>query len=95
MASSDLGDGLARMRAVGMNTLLPKFGGLQAPPTEANLRSLRAWGLAARRASLLPGPGRGGRGGDGGLDLAGQREAPGSLLGEDEVAVDDDVEDAS
>src|SRR5438132_117851 len=56
LSASDLGDGLARMRAVGMNTLMPKFGGLQAPPTAENVRSLRDWGRAARqsRLHLLP-----------------------------------------
>ncbi len=45
-------EGLAQMKAVGMNLLMPKFGGLQAPPTEENIKQLQAWGEAARTYSL-------------------------------------------
>jgi len=52
LSSADLGEGIARMGQVGMNAVMPKFGGLQAPPTEANVERLRAWGEAARAADL-------------------------------------------
>ena len=52
LSAADLGGGLARMSAVGMNTLMPKFGRLQAPPTASDVRSLRDWGQAARRSGL-------------------------------------------
>ncbi len=56
LSSADLGAGIAQMKAVGMNTLLPKFGGLQSPPTEGNVTLLRRWGQAARdnHLHLLP-----------------------------------------
>jgi hypothetical protein len=49
----------------------------------------------AASLSLPRGPGLGRPGADGALDLAGRGEASRSLLREDEIAVDDDVEDAS
>jgi hypothetical protein len=52
LSAADLGEGLARMKAVGMNLVMPKFGGLQAPPTEDNLKSLRAWGEGAKANGL-------------------------------------------
>jgi len=52
LSAADLGEGVARMKAVGMNLLMPKFGGLQAPPTEANLKQLRAWGVSAQANGL-------------------------------------------
>ncbi|HLJ58038.1 MAG TPA: hypothetical protein VKT77_23570 [Chthonomonadaceae bacterium] len=52
MSAADLGPALAKMRAAGMNALLPKFGGLQSPPSEQNLKDLAAWGAAARSARL-------------------------------------------
>ncbi len=54
MSSADLGDGQARIKAVGMNLLMPKFGGLQAPPTVDNVKLLRAWGRSC--ASQRPAP---------------------------------------
>ncbi|MEI6503594.1 MAG: hypothetical protein WCP21_21515, partial [Armatimonadota bacterium] len=48
MSSGNLGPGQARMKAVGMNLLMPKFGGLQYPPTEDNGTLLRQWGDAAK-----------------------------------------------
>jgi len=52
MSVANLGEGQARMKAVGMNLLMPKFGGLQYPPTEANVQQLRAWGDSARTNGL-------------------------------------------
>jgi len=52
MASNDPLTGVAQMKAVGMNLLMPKFGGLQAPPTEANVKLLRAWGEAAEASGM-------------------------------------------
>lgn len=56
LSSADLGPDLARAKAAGMNALLPKFGGLQAPPTEANIALLKRWGEVARQQGmhLLP-----------------------------------------
>lgn len=48
LSAANLGPGQARMKAVGMNLLMPKFGGLQAPPTEDNLKLLRGWGESAK-----------------------------------------------
>jgi len=39
-------------KAAGMNLLMPKFGGLQAPPTEANWKLLREWCDAGRQAGI-------------------------------------------
>ncbi|MGE5531965.1 MAG: hypothetical protein ACM3VW_07620, partial [Bacteroidota bacterium] len=47
MSAANLGPGQARMKSVGMNLLMPKFGGLQAPPTEDNIKLLRQWGDSA------------------------------------------------
>ena len=46
----------ARMAAIGMNAVLPKFGGLTYPASEANLTLLREWSEATRAAGihLLP-----------------------------------------
>ena len=52
LSAADLGEGMARMKAVGMNLVMPKFGGLQAPPTADNLKSLRAWGESATANGL-------------------------------------------
>ncbi|MBU0608667.1 MAG: hypothetical protein KKI08_12330, partial [Armatimonadetes bacterium] len=52
LSSADLGDGQARMKSVGMNLLMPKFGGLQAPPTEGNIALLRRWGESAQATGL-------------------------------------------
>ena len=56
MASNDPLSGVAQMKAAGMNTLMPKFGGLQASPTPDNIALLRAWGEASAKAGmhLLP-----------------------------------------
>jgi hypothetical protein len=52
MSCADLGEGQPHMKAVGMNLLMPKFGGLQAPPTEDNIKLLRRWGEAAKTNGL-------------------------------------------
>ncbi len=52
LSSADLGEGITRMGAVGMNAVMPKFGGLHAPPTAADVELLRRWGEAARAADL-------------------------------------------
>ena len=52
LSAANLGTGQARMKAVGMNLLLPKFGGLQYPPTEDNVTLLRQWGAAAKTNGL-------------------------------------------
>ena len=52
MSCWNLGDGQARMKTVGMNLLMPKFGGLQAPPTEENIKLLRRWGDSAKANGL-------------------------------------------
>lgn len=56
LSASDPRATAAQMKAIGMNTLLPKFGDLQSPPSEANVRLLREWGEAAQNAGmhLLP-----------------------------------------
>ena len=52
MSAANLGPGQARMKSVGMNLLMPKFGGLQATPTEDNIKLLRQWGEAAKANGL-------------------------------------------
>ncbi|OGV73714.1 MAG: hypothetical protein A3K19_32715 [Lentisphaerae bacterium RIFOXYB12_FULL_65_16] len=46
----------ADMKAIGMNAVLPKFGGLTCPPDERNLALLREWGEATQKVGmyLLP-----------------------------------------
>lgn len=52
LSSGDLNDGLAKAKASGLNLLMPKFGGLQAPPTEANIKLLRDWGDKCRQLGI-------------------------------------------
>jgi hypothetical protein len=56
LSAGDPVSGVARMKAAGMNAVMPKFGGLQAPPTTDNVKLLGDWGAAARKAGvhLLP-----------------------------------------
>lgn len=80
MSSADLGEGQARMKAVGMNLLMPKFGGLQAPPTEDNIKLLRAWGDSAKANGLHLMPVYNFRGGSTEALLSDRREV--SITGE-------------
>ncbi len=52
LSVANLGDGLPRLKAAGMNVVMPKFGGLQVPPSAANLKQLRDWGAGARASGL-------------------------------------------
>ena len=56
LAANDPRAVVARARAVGMNALLPKFGGLTSPPDETSLRLLRQWGEAGIKSGthVLP-----------------------------------------
>lgn len=52
VAANDPRESVQRMKAIGMNAVLPKFGGLTNPPDEGNLKYLREWGEASRKAGL-------------------------------------------
>ena len=64
LSASDPLAGADRMKAVGMNALMPKFGGMHAPPTASDARLLASWGEAARRSGLRLLPVINFRGGD-------------------------------
>ena len=66
--------GVAQMRAAGMNLVMPKFGGLQSPVTEANAAQLRAWGEAVAKAGLRLMPVFNVRGGETEKILSARRE---------------------
>ena len=52
LAANDPREVVVKMKAVGMNAVLPKFGGLTTPPNARDLRLLEEWGAAAEKAGI-------------------------------------------